>query len=95
MQYSACSGRSHPPSDNDIAGFSDQDPGRHYRDPDEIATAFAPLLPSLARLRDLETLNLSGALAGVMLREICTFVAFFTEHAQAAACDIWTPLCPF
>jgi hypothetical protein len=94
MRCSACSGRSHPPSD-DIAGFSAQDPRRYYRSPDEIATVFAPLLPSLARLRDLETLNLSGALAGVMLREICTFVAFFTAHAQAAACNIWTPLCLF
>jgi hypothetical protein len=63
----AFSGRSHPPSDNDITGFSHQDPSSHYRSPDEIAAFFAPFLPSLARLHDLESLNLSGAHSSAML----------------------------
>jgi hypothetical protein len=59
----AFSGRSHPPSDNDIT----QDSSSHYRSPDEIAAFFAPFLPSLARLHDLESLNLSGAHSSAML----------------------------
>jgi hypothetical protein len=62
------SGRSHPPSDNYIAGFSDQDPHDYYRNSDEeVASAFAPFLPSLARLHDIESLNLSGAHACALL----------------------------
>ena len=64
----AFSGRFHPPSDNDgHAGFSYQDPDFFYQTHQEIAAAFPPLLPSLARLHDLESLNLSGAHSSAML----------------------------
>ena len=51
----------HPHPDNDIVGFSDQ-PG-HYRQDDEVAAAVKPFALSLAHLRDLESLNVSGVRA--------------------------------
>jgi hypothetical protein len=54
----------HPHPDNDIVGFSDQ-PG-HYRQDDEVAAAVQPFALSLARLRDLESLNVSGVRASAV-----------------------------
>jgi hypothetical protein len=48
----------HPHPDNDIVGFSDQ-PGA-WHPYDELAAAVQPFALSLARLRDLESLNVSG-----------------------------------
>jgi hypothetical protein len=54
----------YPHPDNDIVGFSDQ-PG-HYRQDDEVAAAVQPFALSLALLRDLESLNVSGVRAKVV-----------------------------
>ncbi len=64
------SGCSHPRPDNDITGFSDQDPRPHRWNAEETAAALAPFLPSLARLHGLESLNLSGAHTGAFARSL-------------------------
>jgi hypothetical protein len=51
----------HPHPDNDIVGFSDE-PCRSRPD-NEVAAAVKPFALSLARLRDLESLNVSGVRA--------------------------------
>ncbi len=90
---------SHPHPDNDIAGFSGQSPRSHL--PDEVAAAFAPFLPSLARLHDLESLNLSGLKYSPRFFEdvtsaaplqfaanALTFRRDFTMRVQAVDCSI-------
>ncbi len=65
----AFSGCSHPRPDNHISGLE-----RYCGLGDLVemtAAAFAPFLPSLARLHDLESLNLSGAHTGAFARSLC------------------------
>ena len=54
----------HPHPDNDIVGFSDQPGAWHHHD--ELAAAVQPFALSLARLRDLESLNVSGVRASIV-----------------------------
>lgn len=63
----------HPHPDNDIVGFSDHpDSRRPYI---EVAAAFQPFALSLARLRDLESLNVSGVPATAVNNiDVCSSV---------------------
>jgi hypothetical protein len=55
----------HPHPDNNIVGFS-SDKYDTWRPYDEVAAAFQPFALSLARLRDLESLNISGVRASAV-----------------------------
>ncbi len=101
--------------DNDITGFnnSHNQTGHGSRkyggDPQEIAEVVAcisPFLPSLARLHDLESLDLSGRQTGAFVKILdppCLCVLLQKRRilltcVQDAACntaDAPTPLCPF
>ena len=55
----------HPHPDNNIVGFS-SDKYDTWCPYDEVAAAFQPFALSLARLRDLESLNISGVRASAV-----------------------------
>jgi hypothetical protein len=80
----------HPRPDNNFVAFPD-DPGRYLED-DEMAAAVQPFALSLAHLRDLESLNVSGVRASIVknIYDCSSFVrcsrAAFAPQSQIIMC---------
>jgi hypothetical protein len=76
----------HPHPDNDIVGFSDQ-PGTWYPY-DEMAAAVQPFALSLARLCDLESLNVSGVRANAVNNiDVCSSVKNIDDCSSLVRCS--------
>ena len=77
----------HPHPDNDIVGFSDQ-PGCYSRCHDEVAAAVQPFALSLARLCDLESLNVSGVRANAVNNiDVCSSVKNIDDCSSLVRCS--------
>jgi hypothetical protein len=74
----------HP--DNDIVAFSDQP--RRFLEDDEFAAAVKPFALSLARLRDLESLNVSGVCAAAVnhIDDCSSLVRVLAPQCQIRMC---------
>ena len=76
----------HPHPDNDIVGFSDA--AGTWRPYDEVAAAFQPFALSLARLRDLESLNVSGVPATAVNNiDVCSSVKNIDDCSSLVRCS--------
>jgi hypothetical protein len=72
--------------DNDIVGFSDQPDT--WRLNDEVAAAVQPFALSLARLRDLESLNVSGVPSTAVNNiDVCSSVKNIDDCSSLVRCS--------